>query len=240
MCFPIKSAGCIRMDTITCSEIGLHDGYLRDRIFMIAKTNGNFITGRAYPKTVLIQPQVSGEEMTLSAPGMMDVKFNLKRLYDMKPGYGSVWDQEVSVIDAGEEVARWLSRFLLSEDFGLRLVLYHMNKPTRGVREKNRVFPLLSDDDTGKVFYLKLHPKQFLQISLIAGALHDVSSFMLMTESSVTDLNSRLEKPVTAQQFRPNFVVKGSQPFEEDNWDWIRIGSQTIFRQIKPCTRFVF
>lgn len=151
LCFPIKSAGCIRVDSINCSEIGLEDGYLRDRIFMIAKTNGEFVTGRGYPKIVLIQPSVHGEEMTLSAPGMMDLTFNLKRLYDMKRGTGKVWDQEVSVIDAGEEAGRWISRFLLSEDFGMRLVFYHSKRATREVRPKNKIFSLTTDNDTGNL-----------------------------------------------------------------------------------------
>lgn len=34
---------------------------------------------------------------------------------------------------------------------------------------------------------------------------------MLMNESSIADLNGRLENVVTAQQFRPNFVVKGEK-----------------------------
>ena len=69
------------------------------------------------------------------------------------------------------------------------------------------------------------------------GALHDATSFMLINESSVAELNTRLEKQVTPLQFRPNFVVKGPIAFDEDNWKWIRIGKNVIFRSVKPCTR---
>jgi len=39
-------------------------------------------------------------------------------------------------------------------------------------------------------------------------------------------------------RFRPNVVVKGSGPFEEDRWARIKIG-ETIFRVPKPCGRCV-
>lgn len=61
----------------------------------------------------------------------------------------------------------------------------------------------------------------------------------MITEASLAELNSRLEEPVTAQQFRMNFVVKGSTAFEEDKWDWVKIGD-VILRNVKPCTRCIF
>lgn len=62
---------------------------------------------------------------------------------------------------------------------------------------------------------------------------------MLMNEASLEDLNDRLDTKVTALQFRPNFVVKGPAAFEEDKWKWVRIGHDTIFKNIKLCTRYV-
>jgi uncharacterized protein YcbX len=64
---------------------------------------------------------------------------------------------------------------------------------------------------------------------------------MLMTESSIADLKTRLPPhvPVIPRQFRPNFLVRGLVAYEEDKWDWIRIGDTAVFRNVKPCTRFV-
>jgi len=62
--------------------------------------------------------------------------------------------------------------------------------------------------------------------------------FLLIGEASLADLNSRLEEPVPMNRFRPNFVVTGSEAFEEDNWKRIRIGS-TEFHVVKPCARCV-
>lgn len=61
-----------------------------------------------------------------------------------------------------------------------------------------------------------------------------------MNEASVTELNSRLDNPVTPLHFRPNFVVKGPPAFAEDDFDWVRIGMGTVFKAVKPCTRCIF
>lgn len=71
------------------------------------------------------------------------------------------------------------------------------------------------------------------------GALHDCTSYMLINENSVNDVNDRVNDdfPAKALQFRPNFVVKGAPAFAEDNWKWIRIGDNVTFRNVGPCLR---
>ena len=44
---------------------------------------------------------------------------------------------------------------------------------------------------------------------------HDYNSFMLISEMSLNDLNSKLEKKVTIRNFRPNFYVSGCDAFAE-------------------------
>lgn len=61
---------------------------------------------------------------------------------------------------------------------------------------------------------------------------------LLIGEGSLSDLNSRLRQPIPADRFRANLVVGGTEPFEEDRWDRIRIGTCT-FRVVKPCARCV-
>lgn len=63
---------------------------------------------------------------------------------------------------------------------------------------------------------------------------------MMLNESSVVELNSRLDNPVTPMHFRPNFVIKGPPAFAEDDFDWVRIGLSTVFQAVKPCTRCIF
>ena len=51
----------------------------------------------------------------------------------------------------------------------------------------------------------------------------------ICTEESMADLNSRMEKPLSVIRFRPNIVLQGGQPFDEDNWAEITIGDAGKF-----------
>jgi len=67
----------------------------------------------------------------------------------------------------------------------------------------------------------------------------DLTPFMLMTESSMDDLNSRTPngEQFNIKNFRPNFVVTGTSPYDEDSWNRVRIGDNTEFTNVKSCTR---
>jgi uncharacterized protein YcbX len=60
--------------------------------------------------------------------------------------------------------------------------------------------------------------------------------FLLISQASLDDLNGRLAEPVDVRRFRPNLVVDGCEPYEEDRWRRIRIGGLS-FRVVKPCSR---
>jgi len=62
--------------------------------------------------------------------------------------------------------------------------------------------------------------------------------FLLISEASLADLNSRLQQPVEMIRFRPNLVLSGCEPYEEDSWRRIRIGP-VEFRVAKPCSRCI-
>lgn len=73
---------------------------------------------------------------------------------------------------------------------------------------------------------------------------NDIVSFadgypiLIIGESSLADLNSRLETKIPMNRFRPNIVVSESEAFAEDNWKTIKVG-ETVFRATKPCARCV-
>jgi MOSC domain-containing protein len=67
-------------------------------------------------------------------------------------------------------------------------------------------------------------------------AFSDGFPYLLISEASLSDLNSRLSTTVDMRRFRPNLVVSGTQAFAEDGWKQIRIGEIT-FNLVKPCSR---
>ncbi|XP_014297400.1 mitochondrial amidoxime-reducing component 1 [Microplitis demolitor] len=213
--FPVKSFGYIKETEVECTQLGCKKGWLRDRTLMVTQLDGRFITARKYPQMVLVTPSIEGSVLTLSAPGMTNISIDLAEVRN-KMLKVVIWGQSTPASDCGDEVARWISRFLVQEDTGFRLVYYPLEKPSRDGRKHNRGFPLIENSHIG--------------------AFPDETSFSLMNKASVDDLNDRLEEPVTALNFRLNFLVEGAKPLEEDTWKWVKIGD-VIFRNIRPCTR---
>ena len=61
---------------------------------------------------------------------------------------------------------------------------------------------------------------------------------LILSRPSMDDLNKRLDFPIGISRFRPNIVVDGCDPFDEDCWSHIKIGD-CLLRASGPCTRCV-
>ena len=48
----------------------------------------------------------------------------------------------------------------------------------------------------------------------------------------------RVPEVITMKRFRPNLVVKNTAPYQEDNWEAIKIGDCEL-QIVKPCSRCV-
>ncbi|MGQ9799559.1 MAG: MOSC domain-containing protein [Ignavibacterium sp.] len=62
--------------------------------------------------------------------------------------------------------------------------------------------------------------------------------FLIIGQSSLDELNKRMNKPIPINRFRPNFVFTGGNPFVEDSWKNFLIGD-IKFKAVKPCARCV-
>jgi uncharacterized protein YcbX len=218
--FPIKSCGKIVMSELECSNLGPESGrFLRDRVFMVIRSSNNeFVTARTYPKMILISPKIEGSIMRLTAPGMEEIKIDMEKLYESKNTLtASVWKDKAPVVDCGDEAASWFSRFIAEKDDGFRLVFYPSTEPKPDIAKRVKLFKAAERKDTG--------------------SLQDETSYMLMNQGSFDDLNQKLENPVGPLQFRPNFVVTGPKAWDEDNWKFVKIGADAMFRKIEPCLR---
>jgi uncharacterized protein YcbX len=121
----------------------------------------------------------------------------------------TVWNDTVTAEYYPQEIHRWFTDAL-----GVECRLVQMGDSRRPIEREYAVTP-------GDVV-----------------SFADAYPFLLIGEGSLADLNSRLADPVPMNRFRPNLVVAGSGPFEEDTWKRIRIGS-TEFHVVKPCARCV-
>lgn len=167
---------------------------------------------------VLIQVQVIDNELTLSAPGMPNFLLDLNALrnrpIDVKV---QLWNSKVKGIDAGDEIADWLSQYIVEKPGVFRLIFYPHLYPIK---------PKLPDDYKYKAFK-----------NVDVGTFHDETSYMLMNQASMDELNLHLDHVVKPLQFRPSIVISGPTAYEEDHFKWIRIGDSVVFRGLRPCNR---
>lgn len=215
-CFPLKSCAPINRDTFDCHLIGFEYEGVFDRCFVISQNNKQ-ATALTYPKMVLIHSTVVNNRITLSAPEKPDITLDLNEL-KKKPANKKVqlWDSKAIGIDAGDEVANWLSEFIVNKSGVFRLIYYPYAYPAKTKLKSDKHYNY-NDTDTG--------------------IYHHATSYLLINQGSIDELNTHLNYVSKTLQFRPNIVVKGPDAYEEDNWKWIRIGEKVIFRGAKPCTR---
>ena len=69
-------------------------------------------------------------------------------------------------------------------------------------------------------------------------AFQDDAPILIISESSLEELNRRLAVPLPMDRFRPSIVVRDAAPFDEDGWQRIAIGD-AAFRAVKACERCV-
>jgi hypothetical protein len=69
-------------------------------------------------------------------------------------------------------------------------------------------------------------------------SLSDGFPYLIASQASLDDLNARLAVPVPMDRFRPNLVIAGGTPYQEDAWRAITIGTAR-FELVKPCARCV-
>lgn len=61
---------------------------------------------------------------------------------------------------------------------------------------------------------------------------------LVISQASLDDLNSRLDKPVNINRFRANIIVTGTEAFAEDNWHNLSINT-IDYQAVKTCSRCI-
>lgn len=181
-------------------------GLRYDRRWMLIDEDGRFMTQRRFPSMALITVRLLPEHLVVEAPRMSVLHLPLHPEAETLTPV-RIWKDSVRGSLVGDEADRWFGSFL-----GIRCRLVHM--PDEVVRPVDPGYGKAGD----RVGFADGFP------------------FLLVSEASLGDLNGRLQDPLPVDRFRPNLVVKGNEPFAEDGWRSIRIGS-VPFRVVKPCAR---
>ncbi|GAB4207928.1 MAG: MOSC N-terminal beta barrel domain-containing protein [Tibeticola sp.] len=207
---PVKSCAGVAVREALLTEAGLD----LDRAWMLVDEAGEFVTQRELPQLARVVPRLGVSDVVLRAPGMLALHLAADAVE--APARVHIWNDEVDAWDMGDLAAQWFSDFT-----GQRLRL---------VRFDPEVRRLSSLRWTGGVEAPNLFSDGF--------------ALLVTSTASLAGLNERLaaagHASVDQRRFRPNLVLSGVEPHDEDRLAELRIrtDSGTVrLALVKPCAR---
>jgi uncharacterized protein YcbX len=194
------------------TEAGLMVDGVSDREWMVVGEDGQFLTQREYPRMALVTPRLNAGMLELSAPGRQPHQLSICLPAVAAPRVVRIWDDSVLAEDCGDASAAWFSQAL--------------GTPCRLVRFPAGARRLTGTRWTGGV----AAPTRF----------SDGYPVLLVGAASLDDLNARLaaagRSALPMNRFRPNIVIAGLDPFEEDYVGQFTLGA-AVLKPVKPCPR---
>lgn len=182
-----------------------------DRRWLLADEHGIFMTQRVFPQMALIELSLSETHLTAISKNdksLSPLFIPLQNDSNEKTSV-TIWNDQCEALIVGKEYDEWFSGLLKT-----RCRLVYMSEDERRIVEKK----FIAEEKT--VSFADAYP------------------FLIIGQSSLDDLNSRLEIKLPMNRFRTNFVFAGGYPYEEDAWKDFNIGD-VRFKAVKPCARCV-
>ena len=208
--YPVKSLGGISLSTAQVTHRGLE----HDRRWMLVDEQGVFLSQRTTPELSLFKTEIVSNHLIIShAEKAIDaIKISLETT---KKGPKDcikvvVWDDIIEAYEVDAAFSNWFSVILKQ---AVRLVYM----PDQSHRQVEAQFAITTND---------------------INSFSDGFPFLIIGQSSLEDLNSRLKEAIPMKRFRPNFVFTGGEKYEEETWSEFTIGNLS-FHGVKPCGRCV-
>jgi uncharacterized protein len=192
--FPVKSC---RGESVASALVEPW-GLAGDRRWMLVDETGTAITAREVNRMVLIDPELTAQGLSVSAPGLPRLAVPTPDPARQVPV--GLWRSRLTAAAAGTEADVWFG-----EALGRPARLVYLDDPTR--RATSPDFSEPGD----RVSFADGYPLLVATESSLA-ALNEI----------VTG------EPLSMDRFRPNVVVAGSEAWAEDDWRRIRIGDAVL------------
>ncbi len=205
--YPLKGAAGFDLPESDLDQFGIPG----DRRWMLATPDGSFISQRTHPRLCLIRtsPAAGG-----GGYGALHFTLNAPGMeaFELAPTPSQTWTEvrlhrdRFSVLAGYSGADRWFTRFL-GESCRLVFIPEEVQRPT--------------DPEWAPGYRV---------------GLADGYPLHLTTEESLRDMNRRLSRDTSMLRYRPNLVVVGGEPWEEDVWRVLEVGGIRV-RLVKPCAR---
>jgi len=185
-------------------------GLKYDRRWMLIDNKGKFITQRVYPQMSMINVFLEKDSLLFTHKTDRHLSFSIPINSDNSENEKVIiWDDAVDAVFVNKEADDWFSSVL---KINCRLV--HMPEESRRLVDK----------------------KYASKNEIVSFA--DGYPFLLIGQSSLDDLNTRLDTKLPMNRFRPNLVFTGGSPFDEDKMKSFTL-SGIKYYPVKPCARCV-
>lgn len=223
--YPVKSCGEISVPKAKAEVTGFE----HDRIFQVSTAKEiKYCTPRnkEYVKLFQVKPKLKDDAsaLVLTAPNVdeplevpIGTSNNLKSVEAQL-----IMGPNAKLDDYGSKAAAWLETAIGCPKDTLRLtgIGKEFNRTVEVNPDQEEDLPPTEESGAGTTKSgSDGHPV----------SLADEAPFLLCSESSLRDLNTRMKargkKPIDMRRFRPNIVLDGFPAWAEDTWKRIRIGS---------------
>ena len=197
---------------ISVEKIPVTDrGLQYDRRYMLVDEHNRFLTQREYPVMALLQTVIDGNNLMVHHKKSIDLKLRLPLIPENEGDTTrvQVWDDICEAIYVSPSADEWFS-----ERIGLSCRLVYMRETSR--RPVNKKYAM-KDEIT---------------------SFADGYPILMIGQSSLDDLNSRMQESLSINRFRPNIVFTGGRPFEEDTMEHFIVNGIQYYA-VKPCARCV-
>lgn len=218
--YPVKSCKGISVFSIYCGDIGAVAGENRDRHFMVCDgKTGRFYTGREKPDMVTIECEVRNGILVVRTKNgdVLEVNIEKVRQANIVRRARLQFNLAADGLDCGDEAAAFFSKAINEED--VRLLMF-----VRGLYNERTCV-------TDPNWWINKVPKRKEKVGFA-----NLTPYMITTQGSLDELNSRLDKEAVIRQFRPVIVVDKCPAWDEDKWLDVQIGDAQL-QCFRPCHR---
>lgn len=222
--YPIKSCAGFSVERWPLCSTGL----LHDREWLLKSQSGEILTQKKVPEMCLIGTYIDLNQEILVVKSLRcrdELPINLKPdSYNGGIDEIDLYGQRYEVHGYADEINLWFSKAI-----GRPCSLLQCFNPKFRVCLNER-----GDAGTCRDLESRLN-------------FTNEAQFLLVSEESVSDLNSKLSAntrkgidgvtvKVNPMRFRPNLVISGGEPYAEDRWRNLKIGSN-CFTSLGGCNR---
>jgi uncharacterized protein YcbX len=182
-------------------------GFQYDRRWMLIDENNRFISQRECAKLALLKTHISDDFLTVTNTlNNTSIKIALVPV-KKEVIQVIIWDDVCTGQLIDEDIDAWFTGVL-----GMPARLVYM------------------PDSTERFTEAAYAPADSIT------SFSDAYPFLIIGQSSLDDLNKRLNEPLSINRFRPNIVFTGGEPYYEDTMHNLTINNIT-FNGVKLCAR---